>query len=103
MLYEVITLMNFGWLMQIFQSTNTMVLQTMTPPRITSYNVCYTKLLRALVAVGMLIGAGYMYITANGDEGKVEKATKTLTFAIIRITSYNVCYTKLLRVPVLDV
>lgn len=37
----------------------------------------------ALAAVVMLIASGYMYITANGDEGKVEKATKTLTFAII--------------------
>ncbi len=39
--------------------------------------------LAALAAVAMLIAAGFMYITANGDEGKVEKATKTLTFAII--------------------
>ncbi len=37
----------------------------------------------AIVAVIMLIVAGYMYITANGDEGKIGKATKTLTFAIV--------------------
>jgi hypothetical protein len=45
--------------------------------------------LAALVAVGMLIAAGYLYITAGGDEGKVEKATKTLTFAIIGLV---VCF-----------
>ncbi|MDX9739418.1 MAG: pilin [Candidatus Dojkabacteria bacterium] len=39
--------------------------------------------LAALVAVAMIIAAGYMYITAGGDEGKVEKATKTLTNSII--------------------
>jgi hypothetical protein len=37
----------------------------------------------ALIAVVMLIAAGYMYITAGGDEGKVGTATKTLTFAFI--------------------
>jgi hypothetical protein len=39
--------------------------------------------LAALAAVVMLIVAGYLYITAGGDENKVEKATKTLTFAIV--------------------
>ncbi len=39
--------------------------------------------LAALVAVVMLIYAGYLYITANGDENKVSSATKTLTFAIV--------------------
>lgn len=39
--------------------------------------------LAALVSVVMLIAAGYSYITAAGDEGKVEKATKTLTFAVV--------------------
>ena len=37
----------------------------------------------AVICVVVLIAAGYMYITAAGDEAKVEKATKTLTFAII--------------------
>ena len=37
----------------------------------------------ALVSVVMLILAGYSYITAGGDSDKVEKATKTLTNAII--------------------
>jgi len=45
--------------------------------------------LAALAAVGMLIFAGYMYISASGDEGKVEKATKTLTFAIVGLV---VCF-----------
>ena len=36
-----------------------------------------------VVCVVVLIAAGYMYITAAGDEAKVEKATKTLTGAII--------------------
>jgi hypothetical protein len=45
--------------------------------------------LAALAAVAMLVAAGFMYITANGDEAKVEKATKTLTFAIIGLV---VCF-----------
>jgi cytochrome bd-type quinol oxidase subunit 2 len=45
--------------------------------------------LAALAAVAMLVAAGFMYITANGDEGKVEKATKSLTFAIVGLV---VCF-----------
>jgi TRAP-type C4-dicarboxylate transport system permease small subunit len=37
----------------------------------------------AVICVAILIASGYMYITASGDESKVEKATKSLTFAII--------------------
>lgn len=37
----------------------------------------------ALVAVIMLIWNGVQYITAGGDEGKVEKATKGITNAVI--------------------
>lgn len=37
----------------------------------------------AIAAVIMLIAAGFLYITANGDENKIGKATKTLTFAIV--------------------
>lgn len=43
----------------------------------------------ALAAVVMLIFAGYKYISANGDENKVEEATKTLTFAIVGLV---VCF-----------
>ena len=47
--------------------------------RITSYNVCYTKLLRS---------SGTPYTWANLVQVQLKN----------RITSYNVCYTKLLRV-----
>ena len=39
--------------------------------------------LAGMVSVVMLIAAGYSFITAGGDEEKVQKATKTLTYAII--------------------
>ena len=51
--------------------------------RITSYNVCYTKLLRGVLGdYALSLGKGYLI---HG----------TLYH---RITSYNVCYTKLLRI-----
>jgi TRAP-type C4-dicarboxylate transport system permease small subunit len=37
----------------------------------------------ALLSVFVLIFSGYMYITASGDETKIEKATKSLTYAIV--------------------
>ncbi|HHX99558.1 TPA: hypothetical protein GX533_02700 [Candidatus Dojkabacteria bacterium] len=43
----------------------------------------------ALVCVVMLIFAGYSYITASGNEEKVQKATKTLTWAIVGLV---VCF-----------
>lgn len=49
----------------------------------------------SVLCVAILIAAGYMYITASGDEGKVEKATKTLTFAIIGLA---VCFIAVLLV-----
>ena len=54
--------------------------------RITSYNVCYTKLLRHdLAALGIPTMGDYVeaYVIRTGLDP--------------RITSYNVCYTKLLR------
>ncbi|MGI5898064.1 MAG: Mbov_0395 family pilin-like conjugal transfer protein [Candidatus Dojkabacteria bacterium] len=39
--------------------------------------------LAALVCVAILIYAGYSYITASGDETKIQKATSTLTWAIV--------------------
>ena len=39
--------------------------------------------LSGLVSVVILIAAGYMFITANGNEDQIGKATKTLTYAII--------------------
>lgn len=49
----------------------------------------------AVVCVVMLIVAGYSYITASGDETKVEKATKTLTNAIIGLA---ICFIAVLLV-----
>ncbi|GAB4158880.1 MAG: hypothetical protein Fur003_2670 [Candidatus Dojkabacteria bacterium] len=39
--------------------------------------------LAALVAAGYLIYSGVQYILAAGDEGKVEKATKGITYSVI--------------------
>jgi len=39
--------------------------------------------LGGLVAAAVLIGNGFLYMTAGGDEGKIEKATKGITYAII--------------------
>ena len=49
----------------------------------------------AVVCVAVMIGAGYMYITAAGDETKVEKASKTLTFAIVGLA---ICFIAVLLV-----
>jgi len=49
----------------------------------------------AVICVVVMIGAGYMYITAAGDETKVEKATKTLTFAIVGLA---ICFIAVLLV-----
>jgi TRAP-type C4-dicarboxylate transport system permease small subunit len=49
----------------------------------------------AVICVVMLIAAGYSYITASGDEAKIEKATKTLTNAIIGLA---ICFTAVLLV-----
>jgi hypothetical protein len=37
----------------------------------------------ALVAVGILVASGYMFITAAGDPEKIEKAQKGITAAIV--------------------
>ena len=62
--------------------------------RITSYNVCYTKLLRA--------GPNWPVKTGCLRTGRVRHrwrrfAWQTHSRRSARITSYNVCYTKLLR------
>ena len=59
-----------------------------TGHRITSYNVCYTKLLRD------------KHPDWAGDEHEQHGESKTWKHncrQLTRITSYNVCYTKLLR------
>ena len=94
-----------------------------TKTRITSYNVCYTKLLRAVMT--WIIPSGEFERTqktmSNGKEKtvivensfhKVDSEPQTWQvftsiyngfvaqshiIVFIRITSYNVCYTKLLR------
>lgn len=43
----------------------------------------YAVGLTGIAAVVMLIVGGVQYITAGGDEGKVEAATKTITNALI--------------------
>ena len=43
----------------------------------------YAVGLTALIAVAILIFAGYTYITANGDEAKVKKATQAIVYAIV--------------------
>lgn len=51
--------------------------------------------LAALVCVVVLIASGYSYITAAGDEQKIEKATKTLTFAIVGLV---ICFISVILV-----
>ncbi len=56
--------------------------------------------LAALVAVVMLVAAGFKYITANGDENKIKSATTTLTFAIVGLV---ICFIAIIIVQfVLD-
>lgn len=49
----------------------------------------------ALVAVVMIVFAGFKYITAAGDENKISSATKTLTYAIVGLV---VCFISVLLV-----
>ena len=86
--------------------------------RITSYNVCYTKLLREDVGKTTLMEnliTNVGKVEHNGttvaiDYGRIEMDDKKFHFfgtpgqerfgfmrEIARLTSYNVCYTKLLR------
>lgn len=51
--------------------------------------------LAALVCVVVLIASGYSYITASGDEQKIEKATKTLTYAIVGLV---ICFISVILV-----
>ena len=48
-----------------------------------------------VVCVGILIFAGYSYMTANGDENKISTATKSLTWAIIGLV---VCFVAVILV-----
>ena len=68
--------------------------------RITSYNVCYTKLLRAL---GQVLPYLYPQDQACSEAESIfaidiDADPRPVSFlGLDRITSYNVCYTKLLR------
>ena len=80
------------------------------PDRITSYNVCYTKLLRDELTLKTAqkqdiwlhthnITGSHVIIITNGEiptDKTIEEACVIAAFHS-RITSYNVCYTKLLR------
>ena len=73
--------------------------------RITSYNVCYTKLLRAegvVGRVGLEVLVAELEQAADILEDQVERRNQQQGDAG-RITSYNVCYTKLLRVQGLSI
>ena len=71
-------------------------------PRITSYNVCYTKLLR-LESINQNIPniwSKYFGIVGSGFDTKsfvLVRQANVYEKVLGRITSYNVCYTKLLR------
>lgn len=51
--------------------------------------------LTGLIAVGYLIYSGIQYIVAAGDETKVEKATKGITYAVIGLV---ICFIAVLIV-----
>jgi len=51
--------------------------------------------LAALICVAVLIASGYMYITAAGDQNKVEKANKSLTYAIVGLV---ICFISVILV-----
>ena len=75
--------------------------------RITSYNVCYTKLLRVELTGQDFLGEDAPPIgtffapnltpvhLADWSDGEIVRAIRETVDC--RITSYNVCYTKLLR------
>lgn len=52
-------------------------------PSIISGVITWALWFAVVVAVIIIIVAGYLYITASGDEAKIKKATTTLTWAIV--------------------
>ena len=79
-----------------------MIIEVTDANRITSYNVCYTKLLRHAFIRGKLAaldaGVAEKVQILYGGSMNAGNAAELLAMSDIRITSYNVCYTKLLRV-----
>lgn len=51
--------------------------------------------LAALISVGVLVYSGIQYILASGDDGKIEKATKGITYAIVGLV---ICFVSILIV-----
>ena len=73
--------------------------------RITSYNVCYTKLLRIGFDDNKKNDSGTTGAwLAKNNWGRSwgEDGFFWIEYGTSRITSYNVCYTKLLRIERLD-
>jgi len=54
-----------------------------TLPQFVGKLINFFLLILGLIAVVMLVYGGFLYVTSNGDEGKIESATKTITYAII--------------------
>ena len=67
--------------------------------RITSYNVCYTKLLQKSIPSTPALFKAQSSLPYNPNVLLIIFRTSAVleTSALTRITSYNVCYTKLLR------
>ena len=78
-------------------------LQYESQSRITSYNVCYTKLLRVGPGPFPSEVLGFRLDSVKEHGGQAGTDGDVLGNQIFkedgRITSYNVCYTKLLRLP----
>ena len=105
MLYEVITRPAV-----VLDQDNTPGL-ILSPGRITSYNVCYTKLLRAFSNIATWINYAasfgltfffslYLQVVKGMSAqtaGFVLVVQPVIQAVLSRITSYNVCYTTLLR------
>jgi len=51
--------------------------------------------LSALIAVAVLVYSGIQYIVASGDETKIEKATKGITYAIVGLV---ICFVSVMIV-----
>ena len=64
--------------------------------RITSYNVCYTKLLRC-ISSPIDNPRAMMLLSPTPPQSRKAADSAGASVSASRITSYNVCYTKLLR------
>ena len=62
---------------------------SMTIPQLIKRILDFAIGFAVVVCVIILIFAGYQYMTANGDENKIQTATKSLTWAIVGLV---VCF-----------